>query len=489
MWYDSNAIYKKHVFLKILIGKGGCYNMRNKTICICCALIITFFCFTDNIVLATESPPEKQYIVKFNNEMALFHSEQGEQLNLLSESELQECKDAGIVEWYEEDFSVELLEGTQTETENQQYDKWDLEIIESNASIDIGCYGQEIKIAVIDSGIVEHEDLAGNIREGYNYLNNTTDVIDNIGHGTFVSGLIAAEMNEYGIVGVAPKAEIIPLKCFDTGTTTTVSVIKKAIEDAVDKYNVDIINMSFGLTQYSQTLENAINHAIDNGVIVVAAVGNKGTETLYYPAAFENVIGVGSIDSNCDKSDFSQFNQSVDVVAPGENVYSTTNTNGYGSKNGTSFSTPIVTGTIAFMMNVNANIDLEYIMTVLCATSVDKGETGYDIFYGNGIINIKNIKEYMLEGVGYFISPIDVTDEGSSVVVYNNTDNVLEATFFMNNYRKDALMDFENTDLKIESNKCLKIPSAYNKNKIKCYIWKNISDIKVLGMFREREVN
>jgi len=174
--------------------------MRNKTVCICCALIITFFCFTENIVLAIESPPEKQYIVKFNDQIALFRSESDERLNILSENELQECIDAGIVEWYEEDYIVELLEESQTETEESQYDKWDLNIIESNSAIEIGCYGQEVKIAVIDSGIVEHEDLVGNIQEGYNYLSNTTDVIDNIGHGTFVSGLIAALAAEHSCI-------------------------------------------------------------------------------------------------------------------------------------------------------------------------------------------------------------------------------------------------------------------------------------------------
>ena len=115
----------------------------------------------------------------------------------------------------------------------------------------------------------EHEDLKNNLLEGKNYLTGTTDVTDNNGHGTHVSGIIAAEMNEIGVVGVAPKAKIVPLKCFDPTHSTSVEDILAPIYDAVDVYDCDVINMSIGFTGYSTKLARAITYATNNGVIVV----------------------------------------------------------------------------------------------------------------------------------------------------------------------------------------------------------------------------
>ena len=121
--------------------------------------------------------------------------------------------------------------------------------------------------------------------------------------------------NSYGI---SHKSKIIPLKCFDKNTDTYIDDIIPAIYDAVDIYKCDVINMSFGITSNSQKLEKVVTYALTNNVIVVASVGNQGCETLYYPAAYEGVIGVGSINNNSEVSTFSQYNTSVDVVAPGE---------------------------------------------------------------------------------------------------------------------------------------------------------------------------
>ncbi|MDO4803130.1 MAG: S8 family serine peptidase, partial [Prevotellaceae bacterium] len=397
---------------------------------------------------------DQQYIVYLKQRTSLFSvdsEEQGKRYTVMDEKELAECISSGMVEFYEPDYEIELFDNSQNANESNLLDQWSLEMIDAEASLKIGCSGQDIRIAVIDSGISMHDDLSTNIVEGYNYLYSSKDVTDNIGHGTFVSGLISAELNEFGIQGVVPKAKIIPLKCFDTGTTTKVSMIKDAIYDAVDKYNVDIINMSFGLTQYSVTLENAINYAINNGVIVIAAVGNAGTDTIYYPAGFSNVIGIGAVDSNGSVSSFSQNNDSVFVVAPGEGVTSTTNANGYTTKNGTSFSTPIVTGVVAIMKNINGSISTEDVMEILKETSMDKGIEGFDTSYGYGIVNVNNIIEFMLRDIDYFISPFDVGTNGMSVVVYNNTDESLSATLFINNYNKSALCDFEWVPINIDS--------------------------------------
>lgn len=476
--------------------------MRNKYSYICCGIIIALFCLSNNISYAHETT-EKQYIVEFVEDIALFDIRQNDTtINVLSESELHECIDAGIVERYEEDYAVELLdiegfenEQIQGETQNENL-KWDLAMINAESAKSILCEGQDINVGIIDSGIINHPDLKNNIKQGFNYLNSTTDVTDNIGHGTFVAGLIAANENQNGIVGVANETNLIPLKCFDTGKTTTVSVICSAIKDAVDIYDCDIINMSLGLVNYSQKLEEHIKYATDAGVIVVAAVGNKGTDVLYYPAAYENVIGIGSVNSNYEKSSFSQYNTSVDFVAPGEDVWSTSNDGLYVQKSGTSFSTPLVTGVIATMLNVDSTLTHDEIVSLLAETTTIQKEWSEDENnyikndnYGYGLINVSDCLNLMLTEHTYFISPIDCEETESKVAIVNNSGSDFVGYCMWGEYTVRGMMNMDWEYVVIPPGGFVIADTNITSNKIKCFLWQSISDISVISDFREREAN
>lgn len=483
--------------------KGGKrYNMRNKYRYICCGIIVALFCLSNNISYAHEGT-EKEYIVEFVDDIALYDMHQDDTtINVLSESELQECLDAGIVDWYEEDYEVELLdieyfenEQTQDITQNENL-KWDLAMINAEGAKNILCEGQDINVGIIDSGIMEHPDIKDNIKQGYNYLNSTTDISDNIGHGTFVAGLIAANDNQKGIVGVANETNLIPLKCFDTGKTTTVSVICSAIKDAVDIYDCDIINMSLGLVNYSQKLEEHIKYATDAGVIVVAAVGNKGTDVLYYPAAYEKVIGVGSINANYNKSDFSQYNSSVDFLAPGEDVWSTSNDGAYMKKSGTSFSAPIVSGLIATMMNVNSELTHDEIVTLIADTATIRDEwlNENEAFirndnYGHGLINVSSCLSEMLKNHMYFISPIDCEETETQVAIINNSGKEFVGYCMWGEYTVRGMMDMDWEYVSIPSGSYVIADTNITSNKIKCFLWQNIDEISVITDFRERKAN
>ena len=476
--------------------------MRNKYRYICCGIIIALFCLSNNISYAHEET-EKQYIVEFTDDVALYDMRQvSTTINVLSESELQECLDAGIIDWYEEDYEVELLdieyfedEQLQDETQNENL-KWDLAMINAEGAKSILCEGQDINVGIIDSGIMEHPDIKDNIKQGYNYLNSTTDVSDNIGHGTFVAGLIAANDNQKGIVGIANETNIIPLKCFDTGKTTTVSVICSAIKDAVDIYDCDIINMSLGLVNYSQKLEEHIKYATDAGIIVVAAVGNKGTDVLYYPAAYEKVIGVGSINSDYNKSDFSQYNSSVDFLAPGENVWSISNDGGYMKKSGTSFSAPIVSGLIATMMNVDSELTHDEIVTLIADTATIRDEwlNEEETFirndnYGHGLVNVSECLSGMLKSHMYFISPIDCEETETQVAIINNSDTDFIGYCMWGEYTVRGMMDMDWEYVSIPSGSYVVADTNITSNRIKCFLWRNIDEISVITDFREREAN
>lgn len=483
--------------------KGGKrYNMRNKYSYICCGIIIALFCLSNNISYAHETT-EKQYIVEFVDDIALFDLRQKDTtINVLSELELQECIDAGIVEWYEEDYEVELLdvecfenEQTQVKTQNEIV-KWDLSLINAFKAKELLCEGQEVNIGIIDSGIMKHPDLQDNIKQGFNYFNSTTDVTDNIGHGTFVGGLIAAKNNQMGVVGIAAETNLIPLKCFDSNEKTTVSTICLAIKDAVDVYDCDIINMSLGLTSYSQKLEEYIQYATDAGVFVVAAVGNKGTDVLYYPAAFEKVIGVGSVNSDYEISSFSQHNSSVDFVAPGEDVWSTSNDGSYSKKSGTSFSTPLVSGLIAIMLNIDSKITYDEVVTLLADTATicdgwsnDSGAFERDDYYGHGLVNVSDCLTNMLKEHTFFISPLDFEENETHVSIVNNSNTEFIGYCMWGEYTVRGMMNMDWEYVVIPPGGFVIADTNITSNKIKCFLWQSISDISVISDFREREAN
>ncbi len=160
------------------------------------------------------------------------------------------------------------------------------------------------------------------------------------GHGTMVAGIVHL---------VAPLAKIMPLKAFKADGTANVSNIISAIYYAVNN-GATVINMSFSLDGPSTELARAINYASNLGVVLVASAGNQGMETLDYPAALRNVMGVASTDANDMPSTFTNFGNSlVSLSAPGEYVITTYPGGRYAAASGTSFSAPQVAGAAAMM--------------------------------------------------------------------------------------------------------------------------------------------
>jgi len=163
------------------------------------------------------------------------------------------------------------------------------------------------------------------------------------GHGTMTSGIVHL---------VAPQAKIMPLKSFNADGSAYSSDILRAIYYAA-KNGANVINMSFNYTSYSQELANAINYATNNGLICVAAAGNSGEQATVYPGALKNVIDVASTSNSDIRSTFSNYGAPpVWLAAPGEGVVTTYPFSTYAAGWGTSFSAPLVTGTVAEMLGI-----------------------------------------------------------------------------------------------------------------------------------------
>lgn len=210
---------------------------------------------------------------------------------------------------------------------------------------------KKVKVELLDSGVsyisalenVHHIDL--NSSCGDNRLFN-----DNSGHATALAGLICADSNDCEISGINPNVDLYDVKVLNTNLQAPVSKIVEGIYWGIEN-NVDIINMSFGTTSNSTILHNAVKEAYNAGILLIAAAGNDSSNGVLYPAAYPEVLSVGSTDSNGNVvEEYANGNQ-VDIYAPGTQIISTGILDGYTTGCGTSLSTAEITGVASVLMS------------------------------------------------------------------------------------------------------------------------------------------
>ena len=181
--------------------------------------------------------------------------------------------------------------------------------------------GAGARVAVMDTGISMYHPDRGNVVGSISFVTDET-VEDFHGHGTHTSGTIAALDNDIGVVGVAPQADLLIAKVLDNNGDGNTSWLISGIEWAVNN-NAKVISMSLGGYDYSSALETACDNALAAGTLLVAAAGNDNISTPLYPAALSSVISVAAVDESKNKASFSNFGPTIDLAAPGVNVYST----------------------------------------------------------------------------------------------------------------------------------------------------------------------
>ncbi len=266
-----------------------------------------------------------------------------------------------IVVAVEADFLVSAMQYTSVPTDPRFHEQWAMNIIGApQAWAELPVDAETVIIAVIDSGVcLDHPDLAGRLVPGYDFVEDDTVPQDEYGHGCGVAGIIAANMNDaFGIAGVAPNAQIMPLRVLDANGLGGYSEISRAIIYAVD-HGADIINLSLAGPRFSQVMADAVDYAAQNGVWVIAAAGNSGTDVVYYPAGFESVIAVGSVDPTLTRSSFSNYGAHVEINAPGRDILTTNIAGGHSLNSGTSFAAPMVSGVAAMARAFNMPLNVE----------------------------------------------------------------------------------------------------------------------------------
>lgn len=260
--------------------------------------------------------------------------------------------------------------------------------------------GDGVKVAVLDTGCdLDHVDLQANLLEGKNFIEPSKPPQDVNGHGSHVAGTIAAANNNYGISGVAPKAKIVPVKVLSDNGSGSMKPICDGIVWAADK-GVDFITMSLGCPYGDKYLKKAIDYAESKGTICFCAAGNSGPSVdIMYPARYDNVIAIGAIDEFFRRTSFSCAGDSLDFLAPGQNIISCIPNNQYASMSGTSMSNPFATGCAALLCSWNKkhkkfklNTAKDYInVFALCALLLDDKKFSDRKYQGYGIMNISKI--------------------------------------------------------------------------------------------------
>lgn len=249
-------------------------------------------------------------------------------------------------------------------------------------------------VAVVDSGVqIDHPDLTGVVVASNDWTGQGVSVAG--GHGTHVAGIIAAvPHNAVGTVGAAPGIDMLNAKVLRSDGAGWDSWVAAGVVWAVDQ-GADVINLSLGssclptppISCRSTAMEQAMDHARDHDVVVVASAGNDGASGRWsWPAAFEWPIAVASVSQNGAHSDFSTIAPYVDVTAPGAEILSTLAGNGYGYASGTSMSAPYVTALAALSLSAHPSESALQTRNRIQSTATDRGTPGTDPSFGHGVV-------------------------------------------------------------------------------------------------------
>ena len=262
-----------------------------------------------------------------------------------------------------------------------------------------------VKVAIIDTGLdinnismkeyclVNSNEIPGNGIDddnngfvddyyGVNIIENNGSILDDHGHGTCMASEVAIQSKG--------NAKIIPIKAFDSRGCSSQFLIANAINCAVES-GADVINCSFGYPYSTETLRLAVQYALDNGVIVVAAAGNNGQEALMYPAGYPGVLAVSSLDDNDRLSYFSNYGEYIEVSCIGERVACVGIGGAQQEVSGTSISSAYISGTLANIKGLSdynsQEVTNKYSKDVFYPLGLAKSYPGWDKYTGHGEIS------------------------------------------------------------------------------------------------------
>jgi len=267
-------------------------------------------------------------------------------------------------------------------------DQWGLPRSGVPAAWALSTGGTAAPVAVLDTGVdAAHPDLSGQLLPGYDFINGDFDPSDDHGHGTRMSGIVAAARNNaLGVAGVAPDSPIIPVKVLDSDGSGPYSAIADGITWAADN-GARVISLSLAGPNPSQILQDAVNYARANGAVCVAAAGNDGTDLPVYPAATTGVVAVAAIDEGDRHAWFSNTGAWISHSAPGVGVLTTDIGGGYAPSTGTSPAAAFTSGVFSLLFAFAPELTPQEAVARVQQGAFDLGSTGWDSTFGWGGID------------------------------------------------------------------------------------------------------
>jgi thermitase len=286
-----------------------------------------------------------------------------------------------------------ILQNEVNDTYYQGY-QWNLPAIGTEDGWNLSRGSKDVKIAVIDTGVdLDHPDLTRRLIKGYNALADSYNPDDDNGHGSHVAGIIASETNNgTGMAGITWYNPIIPVKVMGSDGTGGSFYVAKGIRWAVD-HGANVINLSLGVYQSCELLEESIRYALEKDVVVVSAAGNDNTNQPSFPAAYPGVLGVAAVDWDGTRATFSNYGNYIDVAAPGVDIPSTFSNGRYAALSGTSMAAPHVAALAGLIRSVNPKLKNSDVVKIIKQSTQPTDEQGPNPYFGNGIIdNVKALQ-------------------------------------------------------------------------------------------------
>lgn len=261
-------------------------------------------------------------------------------------------------------------------------------------------------------------DAPGIFDDG-DHLDPDNDPTDELGHGTAVAGVLAAEANnQRGVAGLAFGCKIMNLRAGGASGFLQEDDAAQAIVYGVMN-GARVLNLSFGDAGYLPLLHDAIRFAHDHGCVIVASAGNSGSSAPHYPSGFDEVIAVAATDADDFKASFSNYGPSIDVCAPGVDIWTCVRGGGYAPVSGTSFAAPLVSGLAALILSRQSSFTHEQVRSILQSSAEDIGDTGWEPYYGSGRIDAFRALQVDHATVARIVEPSsgDGTDDSSVTVI------------------------------------------------------------------------
>ena len=330
--------------------------------------------------------PNNQYILQYDTKE-------------LKDKAMEELKNDSYVLSVNENGKYELYNDNNNEPSN--YNSWGIEVMGLD-TITSGLDASKLEnvtVAILDTGLnVElfNKYFNGRLQEVKNIAGD--EMTDEVGHGTHIAGTIAE--------GTLSNVSIIPVKISSASSIDDVNIVA-AINWVTYNHKADVMNMSFGGYTNNEATYQAIEAAEENNIISVTAAGNENTSYQSYPASYDNTISIASIDSFLNRSEFSNYGDTISFATPGSAIKSIMssdteialdaiyndrydNDDDFETISGTSMATPHAVCAVALLKSMNKELSFDAVMTLLEAHSLDLGEEGWDPYFGYGLINFSS---------------------------------------------------------------------------------------------------